>query len=318
MNKTVSIIIPVYNLEKYIAGCIKCVLSQSYKDIELILINDGSTDDSGKICDTFALSDKRVKVIHNRNLGVSNARNCGLIQAEGDYIFFLDGDDRIDADAIEKLVAMAEDNNADAVIFEYIIEGDGICEKHRIDGEKYNTLVNGTKGIELTISPKNRFAWSKLYRREIIEGLYFDEKIYRGEDTWFAVNALKNCDRIYYTDYAPYHYLQSENSAVRSSFNSRKLSVIDVYEYMIDFCKEYYPSLTSTAVNAYVGETIAVIYDMHCASVPRKQITEQKKRIRKRLTSEDIALLSRGAFLQLSLCYLLPDLLFFIKDRTHS
>ena len=148
--------------------------------------------------------------------------------------------------------------------------------------------------------------------------MYFDEKIYRGEDTWFAVNALKNCDRIYYTDYAPYHYLQSENSAVRSRFNSRKLSVIDAYEYMIDLCKKYYPTLTSTAVNAYVCESIAVLYDMHCSSVPRKQIAEQNKRIRGSLTSKDVGLLSKGVLLQLILCCFLPDLLFFIKDRTHS
>ena len=318
MRKTVSIIVPVYNIEPYLPVCLKSLISQTYSDIEIILVNDGSTDKSREICEQFAENCGKIKVISKENGGVSSARNDGLDVASGDYILFVDGDDFIDADCVEKLVRTAEDNNAEAVIFEYNIECGDKTYVHRVPGETYNILVDAEKAIELTISPKNRFAWSKLYRRNIIGGLKFDTEIYRGEDTWFAVNALKSASRVYYTDYSPYHYIQSEGSAVRSAFNERKLSVVTVYEYMCDFCRENYPRLTKTAVNAYVGETIAVIYDMHVSGVSKKEIGRQRKRLLENLPPCERKLLTKNARLQFELCRYLPKLLYAVKDRTHN
>ncbi|MBQ6907379.1 MAG: glycosyltransferase [Clostridia bacterium] len=318
MSKAVSIIVPVYNIEPYLPVCLESLISQTYSNIEIILINDGSTDRSGEICKQFAENCYKIKVFSKENSGVSAARNDGLDIASGEYILFVDGDDFIDADCVKKLVHIAEDNNADAVIFEYNVECGDKTYVHRVEGESYNTLVTGEKAIELTISPKNRFAWSKLYRKSIIGDLRFDTEIYRGEDTWFAVNALKSASRVYYTDYAPYHYIQSEGSAVRSAFNARKLSVITVYEYMCDFCRKNYPRLTKTAVNAYAGETIAVIYDMHVSGVSDKEIGRQRKRLLKNVPPCERKLLTKNARLQFELCRYLPKLLYAVKDRTHN
>ncbi len=317
MSKTVSIIVPVYNIENYLPACLDSLTAQTYKDIEIILINDGSADGSSKICSEYAAHDSRIKVINKANGGVSAARNDGLDAASGEYILFVDGDDFIDSDTVETLVRMACDNNTDAVIFEYKVEDGSKTVIHRVNGESYNRIINAEKAIELTISPKNRFAWSKLYTREIIGDLRFDTSIYRGEDTWFAVNSLRNAGRIYYTDYAPYHYIQSDGSAVRSAFNERKLSVVTVYEYMCDFCMEHYPSLTATALNAYVGETIAVIYDMYISGVNAGEISRQRKRLNRNVPAKERGLLTKNARLQFELCRYAPKLLYSIKDRTH-
>ena len=117
-NPVVSVIIPVYNVEKYLEECIDSVLAQTYQNIEIILVDDGSTDSSGLICDRYAEKNTNISVIHQKNSGLSAARNSGLNKANGDYIYFLDSDDYISADAIEKLFSIAENDKSDIVFFD--------------------------------------------------------------------------------------------------------------------------------------------------------------------------------------------------------
>ena len=314
----VSVIIPVYNIEKYVEVCIKSLIFQTLTDIEIILINDGSSDSSHDICQKYAALDNRIVYIKKDNGGVSSARNAGLDVAKGDYIMFLDGDDFIEKEAIETLLNLAESNDVDAVMFEYNIDDNKNSVTHNVADARYNKVIDAKSAIEITISPKNRFAWSKLYKKDIIGNLKFDEGIYRGEDTWFAINALNNAKKVYYTDYAPYHYIQSDNSAVRCEFNNKKLSVVTVYEYMIKFSKENYPAIVPTALDAYIGESIAVVYDMHISGVDRKDIKKLIKRIAQNINFKDLKVIGKSNALQYLLCRFCPEVLYIIKNRTHK
>ena len=119
-NPLISIIIPVYNVEKYLAKCVESVINQTYKKIQIILIDDGSTDNSGKICDDFKLKDNRIEVIHKKNGGLSDARNAGLKIVKGDYIGFIDSDDYIEKDMYETLLCLLIENNADISIVSFV------------------------------------------------------------------------------------------------------------------------------------------------------------------------------------------------------
>ena len=119
MDKLISIIVPVYNVEKYVAECIESIIKQTYQNLEILLIDDGSTDNSGKICDKYAEKDKRIKIIHKENGGVSSARNLGLDLAQGEYIAFIDSDDFVSNKYIESLYSAIEHKDAEIVLSKY-------------------------------------------------------------------------------------------------------------------------------------------------------------------------------------------------------
>ena len=189
----ISVIVPIYKVEKYLNKCIDSIINQTYKNLEIILVDDGSPDDCGKICDEYAKKDSRIKVIHKENSGVSSARNTGLDVVTGDYIGFIDSDDWINVDMYESMMKYLILENADVVRcgicvhengkifnekdydFDYCIEKDNdIIIKEFLDGG----ILQGA-------------VWNKLYKKSIIDGIYFDEKFHRNEDSLFIYNVLK-------------------------------------------------------------------------------------------------------------------------------
>lgn len=195
----ISIIIPIYNTEKYLHTCIESVLNQEYREFELILVNDGSTDASGAICDTYAKQDSRVKVFHKENGGVSSARNLGLEKAQGRFISFVDSDDYIGSDYLKIFV---ESEKADMII--------SIEER---DIERWGFGVFSSKDItydHLTFFFGNYFGMicRKFYKKEIIENnsLRFDETIRFMEDAIFNLNYAMNCEKYSIIGQLPYHY----------------------------------------------------------------------------------------------------------------
>ena len=192
----ISIVVPVYNSEEKIIRCIESVLKQSYTNIELILVNDGSKDLSGEICERYAKLDNRIKVIHKDNGGVSSARNLGIKISTGEYIQFIDSDDYIDPDICEKLINKMIKSNADLVVCGYkSINKDNIFY---VEYEEciYESLVNLTNDFS-DLYQKNFFnsIWDKLYKKEFIIEL-FDETISLGEDLIFNLNYLKQIRKI--------------------------------------------------------------------------------------------------------------------------
>lgn len=212
----ISIIIPVYNVEQYLSRCLDSVINQTYKNLEIICIDDGSTDNSGKICDEYFLKDTRIKVIHKQNGGVSSARNAGLDIAKGDYIGFVDADDWINIDHFEYLLKLCIKHNVLLATNEYI------NEKHKILFNNKDILY---KTEEYLLSSNFTPAvFCKLFSKNIIKNIRFIEDISMGEDGLFCTQSLSNVSFIIYACYATYHYETNSESATKKPFNQKKLT----------------------------------------------------------------------------------------------
>ncbi|ABJ59254.1 hypothetical protein BTI66_09050 [Lactobacillus delbrueckii subsp. bulgaricus] len=210
----VSIIVPVYKAEASIVRCIESILGQTYHNIELLLIEDGSPDNSGEICDRYA-GDPRVKVIHNTNQGVSHARNTGLEYATGEYITFCDSDDYYTPNHVKENIYAAMKHGSDITISGYYIEKHGkfVSSVHmtnaslsKDDVVKHFTVDNEVGG----------YCWNKLYKREVLQGVKFPKNLEVLEDTYFLCSAMKRARKIYYLAEPLYYYCDNQNSATRN------------------------------------------------------------------------------------------------------
>lgn len=207
----VSIIVPVYNVETYLDECIQSIVSQTYKDWECILIDDGSTDQSGTICDTWIEKDNRIKVIHQSNQGVSVARNTGIIHAKGEFIAFVDSDDWIEKDYLQSLIEAFHDNLPDLVV-------SGLIHNYN-NGETIRYVPQISDYFDLNDQNINRFVslnkmhllyppYIKLYKTQLIKGhgIKFNKQYSYGEDLLFNYDYLEHVKTIACIDKAYYHY----------------------------------------------------------------------------------------------------------------
>lgn len=233
----VSVIVPIYNVEKYIADCIESIVGQTYRELEIILVDDGTRDRSGVICDQYQGKDARIRVIHKENGGLSDARNTGIQEASGKYLLFVDGDDSIAPDCVQKTVECAESNQADVVIFDFqeIEEATGRMDVRSADLLKDAVLDSTKEPVLLTASPS---ACNKLYRRDlwVQTGLKFPLNRHY-EDLSTIPKLLVHAKRVVYIDSEPlYNYVLREGSIMRShnfekSYRDRKAAIDDVTRY---------------------------------------------------------------------------------------
>lgn len=322
MNKQplVSVIIPVYNAEKYLRKCIEQISSQTYTNTEIILVDDGSSDNSLSICREYSAKDSRIRVFTKENAGVSSARNMGMDEATGQWIMFLDSDDWLENNAIEKLVTTASDNEADVVLFEYSVDypdGRSVVHQHKnLEGK-----MSIQNAVYHTISGTNRFAWSKFYKREFVSSTRFDENIHHGEDTLFACLVMAKCKSAYFLANPLYRYVQSEGSATRKTyFNKRLLSGKEAYLRLIDLCKEKFPQLTDTTVSYYLEILMIIIMDMYKDKKGNKNhIKEFTSEIRKnKKTVVRCSNCSKSTKIKVSLCSLHPTLMVWFRRLTQK
>lgn len=211
----ISVIIPVYNGRKYLERCLKSVIEQTYENIEIILIDDGSIDGTFDLCDQWEKKDERIKVIHQSNEGVSMARNKGIELARGKYLTFIDADDYIKNNYIETLYLYAVQYDADIVCSDYISVVNGVPNKqdhHIVDGRVTNSVDDFLYDYENNIGYCSRFVWGKLIRYDIAQNLRF-KKMQYGEDTVYMINLLKTNPIIYLSTYSGYFYIRNSDSA---------------------------------------------------------------------------------------------------------
>lgn len=227
VNEKISVIIPVYNVEKYLKQCIESVLNQTYENLEIILIDDGTKDNSGIICDDYSKKDNRIKVVHQKNMGLSGARNTGLKIATGDYISFIDSDDFIDNKMFEVMILALKENNADIVecgtifcneIGEYIKENTINNIRTYKNEEQIKELL--TTGDITTTS------WGKLYKRELFKNFEFPLGKYH-EDTFTTYKLLHLSQKTTILNKGFYHYRQVDGSIMNSSFKLKHLDSIE-------------------------------------------------------------------------------------------
>lgn len=228
--KKVSVIVPVYNIEKYIERCVRSLLEQTYTNIEIICINDGSHDRSGEILDALAKTDDRLYVFHKQNGGLSSARNYGMERTSGDYVLFVDGDDYLDLNCISTLIDIASDKY-DIVLFPYIREFFenplktrlGVLPEHPISGDELFSLLIGPDNKKM-YSPVSIYrlntAWGKLYNARIIQYIKFEDTKEIGiEDAWFNMCVLSNQSvNAYYTEQVWYHYEKENGLSILHQF----------------------------------------------------------------------------------------------------
>ena len=237
-NIKLSIIVPVYNVEKYVNRCIDSILNQDYKNIELILVDDGSTDKSGQICDSYRY-DSRVKVFHQENYGVSTARNLGIDVTNGDYLLFLDADDWLTDNALSKIVYNS--NDADLVMYgayNYIeLENNSYKLTKRVDfsGKNHPYPV---RDKYKEIFEKSGVLWNKLIKREIISDLRFDINLRYGEDVLFLCKVLDNVKSAYIIPEEFYYYYNNRSGNVVSArIDARSLELIEGAKEIYDILK---------------------------------------------------------------------------------
>ena len=214
-----SIVVPVYNVEQYISRCIESVISQDYGNWELILIDDGSTDGSGSICDSYSQKDERIKVFHIENKGVSNARNTGIEHVCGDAVLFIDSDDWIDQGLLSEYKRCFEKDvdlvSCDMMIVTSDENGETVKKGNRSSDHK-DSVVTGTD-IYRSVLKKSATVANKAIKRDIIGDERFDTSMTFGEDTDFLVRILGNVRSLYITDFGGYYYLIRRAGNVVSS-----------------------------------------------------------------------------------------------------
>ncbi|MCM1262448.1 MAG: glycosyltransferase [Butyrivibrio sp.] len=212
-NELISIVVPVYNVEKYLDKCIESLENQTYGNLEIILVDDGATDNSGGICDLHAQADKRIHVLHQKNGGRAAARNVGMDRAAGEYLMFVDGDDWIDTDCIEEAYKFIETDTEMVVfrersIYTDRVEGNG-TDRHAkfVGSEPLEFYINGYRDFQTVTA-----VWGKLYRRNLLQGIRFEEGRYY-EDIMFITKVYAACHNCIYLDKAYYNYnVATDNS----------------------------------------------------------------------------------------------------------
>ncbi|MCI9663882.1 MAG: glycosyltransferase family 2 protein [Lachnospiraceae bacterium] len=242
----ISVIIPVYNVEKYLEKCLDTVLSQTYTNIEVILVNDGSSDGSGAIIDSYACKDERVRVIHlPENKGVSYARNRGIDILKGEYTIFVDADDYVEPDFLEKLYVNLKENQADISICG--VDLVGFPEYVYLRKDDFPCVVSGDQAVScmLNNSPFGQEMCNKLFDSIWVKKYPFDENIYYGEDLLFIYQILKHIHRVCYIPDKLYHYIFYGKSSSHSEFSERQYTGILVYKFLHEDLRQKHPELLS-------------------------------------------------------------------------
>lgn len=234
-NSLISVIIPVYNVENFLPKCLDSVLAQTYKNLEIILINDGSADNSGKICDEYAAKDKRIHVVHQENKGLSRARNTGLSLAKGKYIAFVDSDDYIDLDMYEYLYSLISKDNADMAMCN-VNEDEGFHSSKLIDTPY--SLIPIHKCFECA---DWMFSWNKLYKMDLIGDVRFETSTSFGEDELFIFELAKKKAFVALGNQAKYHYRCRQNPHSMSvNFRPSHINKIILEEKCLAYAKEHH------------------------------------------------------------------------------
>lgn len=278
----VSVIVPIYNAEKYLQDCIDSILGQSHSNVELILVDDGSSDRTAEICDKNATQDDRIVVIHQENAGVSNARNIGLQRAGGNYITFVDADDTLQKNAITTMLRHAIKHKVDIVrtncltirnkVRKFEPLDEGLYEKDEIKEIIRKTLAGDIKG----------YVWLLLIKKDFLikSGALFDPNLAMMEDTKFYIDILRQCSSVYLSNDITYYYVLNTTSASRNSSNYKRniSNLIDINSYFARTLKkdiaDIEPTLNATHAIAMTSQIATSI------EFPKPDFTTAKKNLK--------------------------------------
>ena len=282
----ISVIVPAYNVKPYLERCINSIINQTYRNLEIILVDDGSTDGTGTLCDQIAQEDSRIIVIHKENGGLADARNAGLDICTGDFISFIDSDDYIEPDMYECMMEEMKDETVSIVAVGFsVTESDnetrimGAQEKIKLTKEE--AFMNIFEKDELFPSSVN-----KLYRRHLFDKLRFLKGMIN-EDTEIIPKILNICDFIIALDKALYHYVLRKGSITQSEFTLKDYKGIAVYGTAIEVCKTHYPNLLPYA-SYYELNRIYETYVRLAKSRNRRSLWKQEISLRFQIAKKTV------------------------------
>ena len=276
MKDICSVVVPIYNAEKTLDRCLSSIVTQTYKNLEIILINDGSTDKSLEICKNWQEKDKRIRIICKDNGGVSSARNMGLISSLGEYISFVDSDDTIEKNMIEVLVSNMLKYNADLSIVNYkkIIKGKEYFDN--ASNDKKIIVYNKKEKFYIDLSIYKGFLWNKLFRKEKIENLALDENVHFCEDEMFLIDYVEKTNIYVYDERILYNYYIYENSGSSwTTWNEKKVTVLDARKKLIKKLSKY----DVTVTKRYYMEYFLVLNEIYHRYKNGKKYDKEIKKI---------------------------------------
>lgn len=280
----ISVVVPIYRVEKYLSKCIESIVNQTYKNLEILLVNDGSPDNSKAICEKYKKKDSRIIIINKDNGGLASARNAALKVAKGEFIVCVDSDDWIECTMVEKLYENMCDYNADLSVCSFYDEFDipqKSCRKY--SGEVQ--VLDTEKAMEYAILPKKYygFAWNKMYKKSIMGDLMYDESILKGEDSPFTCEYISNCKNVVYQDIPLYHYRQDSVSISRSLFSKKKMTVLDSYMGIVDLLekKKYSQRIIEMQKVQYANQLLSL--QVNIVNTGRERFEEEYNYIKREM-----------------------------------
>lgn len=287
----ISIIVPVYNAEKYLERCLIGLLDQSYDNTEIILIDDGSTDQSGRICDTFSGKYDRIRAVHVKNGGVSAARNRGMEEAKGEYFTFVDADDIVKPDMLLRLLALLEETGCDVAgcgYFPFTDAAGNAAEKKKDEGSEGAAGSGGERIERLTgreyikdgILASDTRCWSKLYKRETVGKLRFDTGLTIGEDMLFLLELAKRGAVFGRTSYKGYGYFINESGAMKQDFKDSYMDQITCWKRAAEEMKAIEPGLEPKAASIVMISVMLVAGKLAAMLMARHKPSEKAWRKR--------------------------------------
>lgn len=259
MEELISVIVPIYKVEDYIQKCIDSIIKQTYNKLEIILVDDGSPDNCGKICDGYALKDKRIKVIHKTNGGLSDARNAGINIAKGQYITFVDSDDYIDSKMIETLYTCILKYQADisVIAFEKIDRERKTIKRNEDNYINVFSKIEGIKYLFYENSSIGNYAWNKMYKKELFNNIRYPENR-KMEDLGTTYLLFDNAKKIVFKNEILYYYIQREDSILHCIDQKLENDKYDLSLERFIYLKNKYPELKENYL--YMLKTLLECY----------------------------------------------------------
>lgn len=306
MDSLISIVVPIYNVEPYLPRCVDSLLGQTYTNLEIILVDDGSPDNCPKICDEYVKKDNRIKVIHKKNGGLSDARNAGMQVATGEYISFIDSDDWIRPEMIEDMYNRMIEDNSDLVSSGVIWVDENGAEIRTATVSK-NCVLNTEQAMSELINDGKikQYVWNKLYKTDLIKDIQFDKGKYH-EDVFWSYKVIGGAERVSIDKNSYYFYVQRSGSIMGEKYSAKRLDALDAMKLRCEYMKEKFPKLYNNALNVYIGSCMYHLQLALSTGTDKDVIKNIKSRIGYRKNGNVFANMSGKQKLWLHLFVLIP------------
>lgn len=300
MAYLISIIVPIYNVEKYIKQCVDSILAQTYKNIEVILVDDGSPDNCPQICDSYAAIDNRVKVVHKKNGGLMSARQAGLKAASGDYIGFVDGDDWIEPDMYADFARLLDQYSPDMALCEFLYSfpdkdtnsgqllKKSFFTKEEMKEQLYGSMLFKEPYYSFGINP---CCWSKIFKKELLESNLYNvtPNIKIGEDAAFTYPCLLQADSLAYSEKYSYHYRVNPESMTKAYDENCESTVMIPYEILKNVFEKYNDCNLMEQLDYFLLSLVNGVVRNEASSVNKKPISQKKETLKKLAVNPNVS-----------------------------